>query len=103
MPTSGQITLSTGLGGYLSNVKLTLTSPLNLGPGTYWLVFYPEMTYTIVGQYGRYVSDTTNGFAAKVINPGGAFGIPTGWTSIQDASTWGMTQQDMAFEIRGNP
>ncbi len=103
LPTDAQIALSVGFGGFLSDVTLTLSTPINLGPGVYWLVFYPEMDYTSDGQYGRYVSDTTNGYVAMVINPDGGFGFPPVWTSVQDGSTWGMSTQDMAFELRGNP
>ncbi len=101
LPTDGQITLSTGVDGFLSNVTLELSSPVYLAPGSYWLVFYPQLDIGVGGQYGRHVSDTTNGYDAMVINPGAAFGLPIVWTSIQDSSTWGMAQQDMAFEIWG--
>jgi PKD repeat protein len=47
------------------------------------------------------VADTTNGNAAQVINPGGGFGFPTVWTSVQDPSTWAMVQQDLAFRLEG--
>jgi len=103
LPTDAQIALSVGFGGFLSDVTLTLSTPINLGPGVYWLVFYPELDYTSDGQYGRHVSDTTNGYVAMVINPDGGFGFPPVWTSVQDGSTWGMSTQDMAFELRGNP
>ncbi|MCJ7694309.1 MAG: M6 family metalloprotease domain-containing protein [Anaerolineaceae bacterium] len=105
LPTDPQIALSVGLGGFLSDVTLTLSTPINLGPGAYWLVFYPEMDFAAGGQYGRHVSDTTNGYVAMVINPGGGFGFPPVWTSILDGSTWGatITQQDIAYELRGTP
>lgn len=77
--------------------------PIKLTPGTYWFVFYPEMSFTTcVAQYGRHVSDTTNGYVAQVINPGGGFGFPDVWTSVQSVSTWGLTQQDFAFRLEGN-
>lgn len=101
VPSDGQITLSTGLGGLLSDVTLIPNTPINLSAGSYWLVFYPELDHSLYGQYGRHVSDTTNGYDAMVINPGGGFGFPPIWTSIRDGSTWSMAQQDMAFEIRG--
>ena len=66
LPLDGQITLSAGLGGYVSDVNsATLTTPINLSARRYWLVFYPELTYSAGGQYGRYVADTTNGYAAR--------------------------------------
>ncbi len=100
-PSNGQISLTNGLGGYPSNIRLTMTSPLFLPAGRYWLVFYPVMSFGTAGQYGRYVSDTVNGFDAVVINPGGGLGFPVTWTSIQDATTWSLVQQDLAFQIKG--
>ena len=100
-PSDARILLSNGVGGLPSNVTLKLPSPVHLATGRYWLVFYPTMEYSLYGQYGRQVSDTVNGYDAMVINPGGGFGFPTTWTSIQDGSTWMMAQQDLAFEIRG--
>jgi len=102
LPTDPQVTLSTGTGGWLSNVTLSLAAPVSLLPGTWWLVFYPTMEFGSCGQYGRQVSDTTNGFDAQVINPGGGFGgWPTVWTSVQDPSTFHLTQQDFAFRLEG--
>ncbi len=100
-PTDPQVTLSLGTGLSLTNATLNLTSPLLLPPGTWWLVFYPQMDFDTCGQYGRQLSETTNGHAAQVINPGGGFGFPTTWTSVQISSTWGLTQQDFAFRLEG--
>ena len=98
-PADPRVTLTTGVGGYLSNVTLKLTAPINLDPGTYWFGFYPEMSFTSYGQYGRHVSDTTNGYEGKFNNPGGAFGYGTSWT---DLTTWtGTTQTDWAFRLEG--
>jgi hypothetical protein len=102
-PTHTLVTLGAGLGGYTSNVTLTLPTPINLPPGAWWLVFYPRMDSAVGGQYGRHVSETANGHDALVINPGGAFGFPTHWTSVQDPSAWGMAQQDFAFRLEGQP
>jgi photosystem II stability/assembly factor-like uncharacterized protein len=102
-PSDARITLNNGILDSLpSDVTLNLTSPLILGPGTYWLVFYPEMDYTPHGQYGRNISVTANGYEAMVINPGGGFNFPTNWTSIRDGSTWNLTEQDLAFQLVGN-
>ncbi len=99
-PTDAQVTLSTGVGGYLSDVTLNLAGPLNLPPGTWWLVFYPQLDYSTCFQYGTGTyRSTTNGYAAQVINPGGGFGLPTVWTSVQDATTWALTEQDLAFRL----
>ncbi|MGC9025693.1 MAG: S8 family serine peptidase, partial [Chloroflexia bacterium] len=100
-PTDPQVVLSVGVGGYLSNVTLNLDTPLVLPPGTYWLVFYPQMDFDTCFQYGRHASGTTNGYDAQVINPGGGFGFPTTWTSVRDPSTWGLTEQDFAFRLEG--
>jgi hypothetical protein len=100
-PTDPQVVLSTGVGGYLSNVTLNLNTPIVLTPGTYWLVFYPQMDFDTCFQYGRHASNTTNGYDAQVINPGGGFGFPTTWTSVRDPSTWGLTLQDFAFRLEG--
>jgi len=101
-PGDSQVTLSTGGSGYLSNVTLSLSTPVNLPAGTYWLVFYPQMDFDAWGQYGRHPSSTTNGYTAKVINPGGALGFPTTWTDVTAPSAFGqigLTQKDFAFRI----
>ncbi|MBW2149777.1 MAG: hypothetical protein JRI22_22525 [Deltaproteobacteria bacterium] len=100
-PSYSQVTLSEGASGYNTNVTVDLTTPVNLGPGTYWLIFYPELSYTDHGQYGRHVSCTTNGYDAQVINPGGGLGLPTSWTSAKSA--WGtFSEQDFAFRLDGS-
>jgi hypothetical protein len=100
-PADARITLTQSAPLIYGNVKLTLSSPLNLAAGRYWLVFYPEMN-VLVGQYGRYVSDTTNGNDAVVMNPGGGFlPLATTWTSIQSPSAWSLIQQDLAFRLKG--
>ena len=101
-PGDARITLTQSAPLIYGNVKLMLTTPLNLAAGRYWLVFYPEMN-VLLGQYGRYVSDTTNGNDAVVMNPGGGF-LPqaTTWTSIQDPAAWGIVQQDLAFRLKGS-
>ena len=100
-PTDTHVTLGTGVGGYQTNVTLTLDSPLNVPPGNWWLAFYPQMDFASCFQSGRHVADTTNGYDAVVINPGGGFGLPTTWTPITDPSTWGSAQQDAAFRLEG--
>jgi hypothetical protein len=101
VPGDSRITLTQSAPLIYGNVKLILTSPLNLAPGRYWLVFYPEMN-VLLGQYGRYVSDTVNGNDAVVMNPGGGFlPLATTWTSIQDPAAWGTVQQDLAFRLKG--
>jgi len=98
LPSDPQVTLSVGGAGYPSFVTLNLTTPIPLPPGTYWLVFYPEMDFASGGQYGRHVSDTTNGYVGKLINPGDGFGFGTSW---MDMNVLGMTQTDLAFRLEG--
>ncbi|MBN1635166.1 MAG: hypothetical protein JW920_01555, partial [Deltaproteobacteria bacterium] len=100
-PSDPQIALSEGVNGYDTNVTLNLTTPVNLQAGKYWFVFYPELNFATYGQYGRHVSCTANGYDAQVINPGAGFGFPTSWTSVQDVSTWGLSEQDFAFRLDG--
>ena len=102
-PLDSRVTLSTGVGAFQTNVTLSLTTPINLSPGTYWFVFYPEMSFSGCSQYGSHVSDTTNGYQGKVINPGDGFGI--GATSWMDMTTFhsvpSLTQTDWAFRLEG--
>jgi hypothetical protein len=84
-------------GGWPSNTQLNLTTPIELPPGTYWLVFYPSMDFTY-GQYGRQPADTANGYTGQFVNPGGAFGYGTVW---QDWNVLGPTQTDIAFRLEG--
>ena len=101
-PADPRVALSTGQGGYPSNVTLTLDSPIGVNPGTYWLLFYPSLSLSAgYGQYGRQRSDTANGYDAAVINPAGGFGFPTSWTSVRSASTWALSSPDFAFQLRG--
>jgi hypothetical protein len=99
LPSDPQVTLSLGVGGYLTVVTLNLTTPIALPTGTYWLVFYPEMSFGSCGQYGRQVSDTTNGYQGKWINPGDGFGL--GATSWTDMGVIGPSQTDLAFRFEG--
>jgi len=97
-PTDGQITISIGPGGIPADVLATLTTPGNLAPGTYWFVFYATADFATCGQFGRNPSDTTNGFTAQWINPGGAFGYGTAW---QAWTVLGVTNTDTAFRLEG--
>ena len=97
-PTDAQFTITAGSGGLPSNVLVTPTVQPTLTPGTYWLLFYPTMTFSPAGQYGRQVADTTSGAAVQFINPGGAFGYGTAW---QAATIVGLAEHDLAFRIEG--
>ena len=98
-PTDPQLTYSMGSSGYLSNVTLTLSSPVNVPAGHWWLVFYPTMSLSGGGQYGRQPADTTNGYTTQFINPGNGFGFGATW---QSWSVIGPAQQDMAFRLEGS-
>ncbi|GAB6112272.1 PEP-CTERM sorting domain-containing protein [Desulfomicrobium salsuginis] len=98
-PDDAQIALSTGSDGYLSNVTLNLSADVNIAAGHWWLVFWPEMDFSLGGQYGRQPSDTTNEEAALFINPGGGFGYGIGW---QDLSVTGFRGGDVAFRLEGD-
>ena len=97
-PTDSQITISTGPGGIAADVLASLTVPALIAPGTYWFVFYATADFATCGQYGRHPSDTTNGYGAQWINPGGGFGNGTAW---QAWTVLGMTQTDTAFRLEG--
>jgi hypothetical protein len=103
VPSHAQVGLIRGADDQPANVTLTLLEPLEFPPGTWWLVFYPTLNAQAhTCQYGRYLSDTTNGPAAHMINPGQGLGFPATWTSIQDPSTWAHDQQDLAFRLEGD-
>ena len=99
-PTDPQVAITTGTGGYPSDATLSLTSPINLPAGHWWLVYYPTLSFTAgAGQFGRQRADTANGDPAQVINPLGGFGFPTSWTPVTSESTWTLDTQDFAFRL----
>jgi Kelch motif len=100
-PTDPAVVISTGTpGGVLSNSTLNLPAPVLLPPGHYWFIFYPTMSFALDGQYGRQPAVTTNGFIGQAVNPGGGFGVGTGW---QNWMVWpGSTLPDMAFRLEGD-
>jgi hypothetical protein len=102
-PSDSRVTLSAGVGAYQTNVTLSLTTPINLSPGTYWLVFYPELNFGSYGQWGSHASETTNGYEGKVINPGDGFGHgATSWMNMTTFhSSSSLTQTDWAFRLEG--
>ncbi len=98
-PTDPQVAITTGTGGYPSNTTLTLTTPISLPPGAWWLYFYPTLNFASYGQFGRQPSDTTNGGMAQFINPGGGFGLGTGLQNWNILDPVGLTQHDLAFRL----
>ena len=98
-PTDPQVVISNSTPGGLPAVTtLTLSAPISLPAGHWWLIFYPTMAFSPYGQFGRQPSDTTNGYWTQFINPGGGFGYGTAW---QSWAVIGATQQDMAFRLEG--
>lgn len=100
LPTDPQVSITSGSIGLPSNTLLTLSTPVGLPVGHYWLVFYPTGAYATFGQYGRQPADTTNGYTAQFINPGNGFGYGTIWQDWLVLGA-GLTQKDMAFRIDG--
>jgi hypothetical protein len=110
-PTADKITLSDSGSDVTLNL-LAGTTPataIRLTPNKYWLVFYPEASYNVVG-WGRQPSDVAiavSDSVAKVINPGGGFSWGAAnpntwidWNSIGWATT--LTQDNTAFRLEGN-
>ena len=97
-PSDTKVILSTGHNGDLTNTLLNLPSPLVLTEGRYWLVFYPTLSYTPYGQYGRHAADTKFGEVAKFINPNGGFGFGADWVDWHVISPY---YDDLAFSIGG--
>lgn len=113
-PDDSQVSITKGYPrGYPSDTTLTLTTPLRLAPGTYWLVFYPELNWQSYGGFGRQPSDTENGLVTHFIQPrGDATDLPTVWTSAlgidftkQSGDGYrvpALPQQDFAFRLEGS-
>ena len=97
-PSDARVKISTGSDGFPSNTSLSLLAPLELPAGHYWLVFYPTMSFTPFGQFGRQPADTVNGYFGQFINPGGGFGYGTAW---QPWTVIGPAQHDIAFRLGG--
>jgi hypothetical protein len=95
-PTDAQVTLTDSE----TDVTLALTSPIDLPPGVYWLVFYPSMDFTSFGQWFWSTATTANLQVAQMINPGGGFGQGIDWTNMQ-IFTGNVTEHDLAFRLDG--
>jgi hypothetical protein len=110
-PNDAQVVLTDGTRGYPTNVTLNLASPIYLNPGTYWLVFYPEMEWATCGGYGRQLAaaDAADNYSpAQAIKPLDTFTwYPTTWTNVLTIP-WNkfdspeMDHQDFAFRIEGD-
>lgn len=96
-PADPQVTLS----GSNAAATLTLNVPVALPPGSYWLIFYPDLDFTSFGQWWWYRSDTTNLYLAQIINPPGGWGFGASWASVQSVA--GGPEQDLAFTLTGDP
>lgn len=98
-PTDPQVQLFEGLGGFLTNAWLTPDDPPVVPPGTWWFSFYPEMSMSACGQYGRHVADSLRGYQGMVINPGEGWGFPNFWAPAPE--TYGFEQHEFAFRFAG--
>ena len=98
-PTDPQLSFSLGSGGLPSNVTLNLSVPVLVPSGHWWLVFYPTMSFSPGGEWGRRSSDTNNLNGGQFINPGDGFGYGTDW---QPWGNIGATQHDIAFRLEGS-
>ena len=97
-PHDPHVIITPGSNGLPSDVTLNAPVPIVLPPGDWWLVFYPSAPFGTFGQYGRQAADTTNGYVGQFINPGGFFGLGTGW---QDWTVLGGQPPDIAFRLEG--
>ncbi len=100
-PSDPQVTITPGVGGFPSDVMLNLTTPISLPMGNWWFVFYPQMDFSVGGQYGRQTSDTAFLLQAVVENPGGGFGFPPTWSPAPPL--YGFAQYEFAFRLEGIP
>ena len=99
-PASPQVSITAGTpGGYPSNTTLTPSTAVSLPAGHWWLVFYPTMSFSPYGQYGRQPADTANGYWGEFINPGGGFGYGPAW---QMWTVLSVAQHDIAFRLEGH-
>ncbi len=98
-PTDPQVSLLLGLQNDPSDTNLVLETPVELPPGTWWFMFYPTMSFSPHGQYGRLSSDTQYLEVAKWINPGNGFGHGTDWLNWNHVSE--VTHHDVAFRLIG--
>ncbi len=97
-PDNPQVTITTGNSGLASNTRLDLDTPLDLPPGTWWLIFYPDMSHADGGQYGRHIADTSNGAQALIISPEDYWG----WGSTWQPTTVLTPEHDLAFSLEGS-
>lgn len=97
-PSDPRVTIFNGAYGNPSDTLLSLSTPVVLPPGHYWILFYPIMNYASGGQFGLLPSDAGNGYVAKFINPSNGFGYGTSWI---DWTALGVIYPDLAFSIGG--
>lgn len=94
-PTDSRVTIDLNTSVKFANTTLDLASPINLPPGHWWLVFYPEMdsydTTVTGGKYIRKFSSTSNIAVGRVVNPGGGQGL--------SYPGWNIADYDIAFRI----
>lgn len=98
-PSDSQVVLSTGTSGLLSNMLFIPNTPLLLPAGDWWLGAFATMSFGNVGNWGRQVSDTTNGPIGQAINPGGD--IDPALTNWGPITFLGAPAMDLAFRLEG--
>jgi len=93
-PSDPQLQITNGSKyGLPSNTLLTLSEPLTLPAGHWWLVMYATLPSS-AGAFGQHPSDTANGYPAHWTQPG-----VTPW---QDwGPHFGYAQHDFAFRLEG--
>jgi len=82
------------------NMEARLPAPCMLQPGNYWLIYQAYMNYATGGQYGwrHRAPKAPIGSQGYFLNPGGGFGVGTGWVT---ASTAGWGNVDFRFALWG--
>jgi hypothetical protein len=99
LPTAPEVTLG---GANLTDITLDILQaqggPIYLPPGHYWLCFYPDLDFTVYGQWYWQTAGTTNLATAHFIDPQWLFGIGPFWTPCSDIISG---THDLAFRLEG--
>ncbi len=89
------------LGGGNTQVTLDIIaaggSAVLLSPGTYWLEFYPSLSFGSYGQWFWDMASTTNGSIAQVVDPTNLLG--SGWTNWVPWTLIDTSAHDAAFRL----
>jgi len=96
----------TGPSGGQGDFFITLSTPVSVPPGTYWLSVQVNMDYgaPTLGRWGWTDRSVQTGNAAKWRNPGGGYsGGCTNWGNRYSCTLSGDTERDQAFRLLGPP